>query len=118
MIARRSGGSCRGPGRPRNPCCGVTPGGGRPDRNRPRTGDPHTYGISARGMDTDPTFGTAGATIRVMTVKPDRREMTQPSELVVRAQDGDRDAFADLMRQVSGPRLCCLFRPDGESRGR
>jgi len=51
---------------------------------------------------SDPTFLVVRATILVMTEKPDRREMTQPSELVVRAQGGDRDAFGDLVRKHRG----------------
>jgi RNA polymerase sigma-70 factor, ECF subfamily len=48
-----------------------------------------------------------------MTVKPDRREMTQPSELVVRAQGGDRDAFGDLVRTHRGLVFAVCFDQTG-----
>ena len=64
-------------------------------------------------MDTDPTFRTAGATILVMTENPDRREMTPPSELVVRAQGGDRDAFGDLVRKHRGLVFAVCFDQTG-----
>jgi RNA polymerase sigma-70 factor (ECF subfamily) len=48
-----------------------------------------------------------------MTEKPDRRGMTQPSELVVRAQGGDRDAFGDLVRKHRGLVFAVCFDQTG-----
>ena len=62
---------------------------------------------------SDPTFLVVRATILVMTEKPDRREMTQPSELVVRAQGGDGDAFGDLVRKHRGLVFAVCFDQTG-----